>query len=95
MTRYVRFESIVRRVAANPELAMCGLTRETVFLIIETCKLLNMPQDWMDGKRSLHPDIAESLALLLGDALAAVRAELDDPTSPLHAVRNEQARANV
>lgn len=86
MSRDVYVRPIVERIAANPELGLCGLTTEAVDLLSKACQLLDMPADWLEGKCALHPDIVQSLALLLGDVLDAVQAEIDDPRRPLHVV---------
>lgn len=87
MSQPVYCKSIVERICSNPELALCGLRREGVELLIKASQLLDMPDEWLAGDKPLHPDIVESLSLLLNDVLQAVDAELNAPTPPLRAVK--------
>jgi hypothetical protein len=85
MSRDIRFRPILERIAANGELQMVGLTREAGALLVHAARLVDMPQEWLDGKRGLDRDIVESIALILEDALEAVRGEIENPTPHLTA----------
>jgi len=84
--RDVYLKPILERIANNPELGLVDLNREAGALLLKACLLLDFPQEWLDGERGMDPDCVESIALLLGDALEAVRAEIDEPTRPLELV---------
>lgn len=88
MTRYIRSTAIVDRIVADAELAipLCDLRSAAVEVFLKSCTELDMPDSWVDGDRPLHPDIVESLQLLLAGVLRAVEAELAEPTQPLKAV---------
>ena len=88
MSRHIRSLAIVERICADPELAIpfCDLRKSAVEVFLAACTNLDMPDDWIDGTRPLHPDIIESIQILVAGVLRAVEAELADPTSPLRVV---------
>jgi hypothetical protein len=88
MTRHIRSLSIVERICADQELAIpcCDLRMAAVNVFLSACTNLDMPNEWIDGTRSMNPDIVASIQMLVAGVLRAVEAELSAPTSPLRAV---------